>query len=463
MNRQRGQVLPFSAAFLVVCLSLFLFAANTAQLGVEKTRVTNAADAAAYSAGIVHARALNFTAYTNRAIIANQVAVAQTLSLLNEINHISSTYTATSASVVGEFITGGSWASVPADAAGRDRWARQGVLTAGSLIAQFYGYSPEQFVQYIIPYSNYIGSGLISASSFASLMLEVQQRLLWAPGELTLNYKAMQAAREVARAMDPAIEVDYLIVSAVTEGAPSIVNYYEGEDRRRLLNVVMASLDPVVVNRDENAYSALLATCAGARTGFQRRGGTRMSDDMDYWVASDDQNYRYLSPRWYNPCRTRTADEFEGARASVGGGITESGTGSYIAYVYNNESLDSYLQYARYNGMAAIYDIETPGSTSATQHRAGFTVLARKHKTRTTTSGHVPDITPSGDLDLYSGVPSRIDELAALSRGEVLYHRPPRSDGRVEYPSLYNPFWTVRLTTPRAEDYAEYATLMGMD
>ncbi len=446
----------------MVCLALFLFAANTAQLGVEKTRVTNAADAAAYSAGVVHARALNFTAYTNRAIIANQVAVAQTLSLLNEINHIASTYTATSANVVEEIITGGLWSSIPADDDGRERFAAHGVLTAGSLVAQFYGYSPEQFVQYIVPYSNYIGSALVSASSFASLVLEVQQRLLWAPGEVTLNHMAMQAARNVANAMDPGIEVDYSYYTALTQGAPSIVRYYQDDNRRRLLNVVMASLDPVIVNRDENAYSALMQMCPGARTGFQRRGGTRMSDDMDYWTASDTQDYRYLRAVWYNRCRTRTSDHFEGAQATVGGGIDEAGTGSYIAYVQSSESLDSYLQYARYNGMANIHDIDNASSTSPTQHRGGFTVLAKKHKTRTTTSGHAPGITPTGDLELFSGVPNRVDELAALSRAEVLYHRPPRSDGRVEYPSLYNPFWTVRLRMPLAEDYAEYAARTGM-
>jgi hypothetical protein len=461
---ERGQVLPFSAAFLVVCLALFLFAANTAQMSVEKTRVTNAADAAAYSAGVVHARALNFSAYSNRAIIANQVAVAQSLSLLNELNHIASTYTATDASVVETMLEGGAWSSVPGDEDGRERFATHGVLAAGSLIAQFYGYSPEQFINYIIPYTNYVGAALVSAASFASLILEVQQAALWAPSDLTLNHRAMRAAKEVAHAMDPQIDVDYLWLGPlmrgeITQGAPAIVTAYDGDDRRRLLNVIMDSLDPVILNRDENAYSALLRVCSGARTGFERRGGTRMSDDMDYWIASDRQAYRYLRPSWINPCRTRTADQFEGATARVGGGIDEDGEGSYVSYVHNDESLDSYLQYARYNGMATIYDIDEPTETSALQHRAGFTVLAQKRKVHTNTSGHTPAVTPTGDLDLYGGVPTRVPELAALSRAQILYHRPPRSDGRLEYPSLYNPFWTVRLTQPEAADYVEQAAI----
>ncbi len=451
-----GQILPFAAAFLVLCCALFYFAANTGQLTVEKTRVTNAADAAAYSAGVVQARALNLTAYSNRAIIANQVAVAQALSLTNELNHITSTYTATDSSVVEELVTGGIWANIPIDGAGRERFATHAVLTAGSLVAQFYGYSPQQFVQYLIPYTNYVGAGLVSAASFASLLLETQQQMLWAAGEITVNQRSMVAGRSAAAAMDPAIKVDYIYGSTMEGAAPSMVRRYDDGDRERIQRVVLDALDPVILNRDEDAHSALLRSCFGARTGFERRGGTFMPD-LDHWSVNDNQTYRYLSPRWYNPCRTRNSDEFEGARATVGGGMSEAGTGEYVSFVNNTESLDQYFQYARYNGMARVYDIKDNTDTSATQHRPGFSVYAHKPKTATKTSGHNEAMSPSGRLELFAAVNSTVTDLGALARAEILYDRPPRSDGKVEYPNLYNPFWTVRLVRPRAEDYVEYA------
>ncbi len=54
---------------------------NTSQLTRDKMKVQNAADAVAYSSAVLEARHLNFTAYTNRAMIANEVAIAQTIGL----------------------------------------------------------------------------------------------------------------------------------------------------------------------------------------------------------------------------------------------------------------------------------------------------------------------------------------------------------------------------------------------
>lgn len=57
----------------------FLF--NTGQMTAEKTRLVTTADAVAHGTGVMQARALNFDAYANRALVANEVLVAQTVSL----------------------------------------------------------------------------------------------------------------------------------------------------------------------------------------------------------------------------------------------------------------------------------------------------------------------------------------------------------------------------------------------
>jgi hypothetical protein len=54
---------------------------NSSLLVNTKSQLQNAADAGAYTAGLLQARDHNFSAYTNRAMIANQVAVAQFVSL----------------------------------------------------------------------------------------------------------------------------------------------------------------------------------------------------------------------------------------------------------------------------------------------------------------------------------------------------------------------------------------------
>lgn len=81
IHRQSGQALPLGMALLIVGILGGLLVYNTGQTAATKTRVTNAADAAAYSGLQWQARALNFAAYTNRAMLANQVSLAQAVSL----------------------------------------------------------------------------------------------------------------------------------------------------------------------------------------------------------------------------------------------------------------------------------------------------------------------------------------------------------------------------------------------
>ena len=79
-HRQRGQVLPLATLLLLAVAATLFYMFNGGQLVQEKLRLTNTADAVAYSAGVFEARMLNYDAYTNRAIIANQIAIGQAAS-----------------------------------------------------------------------------------------------------------------------------------------------------------------------------------------------------------------------------------------------------------------------------------------------------------------------------------------------------------------------------------------------
>ena len=80
-QKQKGQVLPLGLALVVFgmlgCFVLF----NTGQVATDKMRLANTADAAAFSGTLWQARALNFQSYTNRAMVANQVSIAQAVTL----------------------------------------------------------------------------------------------------------------------------------------------------------------------------------------------------------------------------------------------------------------------------------------------------------------------------------------------------------------------------------------------
>jgi hypothetical protein len=91
-TRMRGQALVFTLVFAASAglVSLLLF--NSGLLANTKTGLQNAADAGAYSAALLQARDHNFSAYTNRAMVANQVAVAQLVSMKSYLEDAANTH-----------------------------------------------------------------------------------------------------------------------------------------------------------------------------------------------------------------------------------------------------------------------------------------------------------------------------------------------------------------------------------
>lgn len=92
MHRQRGQALVFIAVTAVIVLLATLATFNVGQLSYHRVKLQNTADAAVYSAAVSHARELNFSAYMNRGVIANQVQVAQLVSLVGWARNFENTY-----------------------------------------------------------------------------------------------------------------------------------------------------------------------------------------------------------------------------------------------------------------------------------------------------------------------------------------------------------------------------------
>ncbi len=84
---QQGQAAVYVYLFLAVLVVSLLFLYKAGKLTSDKIQLQNAADAAAYSASLVEARDLNFAAYMNRAIVANEVAIGQMVGLASWAYH----------------------------------------------------------------------------------------------------------------------------------------------------------------------------------------------------------------------------------------------------------------------------------------------------------------------------------------------------------------------------------------
>jgi len=81
VRAQRGQALVFGTLWLIPLLVLLLALYTAGQFATAKVELQNTADASAYSVATIAARDYNFSAYMNRAMVANQVAVGQWVGL----------------------------------------------------------------------------------------------------------------------------------------------------------------------------------------------------------------------------------------------------------------------------------------------------------------------------------------------------------------------------------------------
>ena len=88
--RQRGQSAIFVLLFLGVVLVSLNYLYKQGRITSDKMQMQNAADAAAYGTSLIEARDLNFAAYMNRAIVANEVAIGQMVGLASWAFHLQS-------------------------------------------------------------------------------------------------------------------------------------------------------------------------------------------------------------------------------------------------------------------------------------------------------------------------------------------------------------------------------------
>ncbi len=85
--RQKGQAMVFGLLFLAVVLMALLALFNQGQLVNHRVQLENTADASVYSQAKLAARNQNFMAYTNRAMVANEVSIGQMVALLSWAKH----------------------------------------------------------------------------------------------------------------------------------------------------------------------------------------------------------------------------------------------------------------------------------------------------------------------------------------------------------------------------------------
>lgn len=448
--RQQGQALVYGLFVLIGGLAALFFLFNTGQLSREKTKLVNTADAVAYSAGVMNARALNFVAYTNRALIANEVTIAQLVSL-------------------------SSWAQYVQTHA-------ESTARLGCEVPQYAEPTVKGMVEYAPVCVGLFYANATGAVEAAAQAVQLVTEVAVLPAEAAkFALQAAQAAMAVAlpavrqTVMDEVAQANYagdgdVVVDAMPlkDGFADFddqpfMHRYSGDERERFKQAALAAtgLDPFVPSRRWRS-EASAPTCVDLGLHFddvQRAGGTTLVG-YDEWRALDTVSmWRYrLRGRWVPRCRSGEDPLGYGAQGAGDG----SGGNGDAPGARDNPRATSMASSSdwHYSGLPSFYGLSAAAlsrggiGSSPLDPRLDFAVRVMRDAAQTRTSDARSTVRPSQRLNRYSGQPAR-GIYAAVSASQVHFERPsPRADGQAELASLFNPYWQVRLI-----DAAPYAAM----
>jgi hypothetical protein len=447
MGREKGQALIYGLFVLVAGLVALFFLFNTGQLIAEKTKLVNTADAVAYSAGVMHARALNFDAYTNRALMANEVMIAQAVSIASWTRHV-----ALHTHNVPPLLCYNIYTAIP---------PRLGLLyyTAAcfGLSIGPVGAAADEVDRTVQD----IAREAVRSSEAAKVLLQGAQQAM-AASFLPARARLMQQVADANYAGDGSVNVAALPLTdgyVFFDGEPFIKSY-GGAGRGRFKEAALSAAykDSFVEQRswsERSPWPCLISSGAD----FKRRGGTGMVG-LDEWKAVDTAALHRWHPDW-SWSGFDCDDEPElplGYGSQIASKARQEQDGGNYGGVRDNPVTHSRAASVasadwRYSGLPTFDELSGPALAQA-DPRLKFAVALTRDQAQTKTSAGTSAIRPSGRIAIYQG-PMAAGRLSAVSTSEVFFRRPTaRIDGQFELGSLFNPYWQVHLIPNSAADVA---------
>ena len=482
---QQGQALIYGIFVMIGSLTALFFLFNTGQLSSEKTKLVNTADAVAYSAAVMHARALNFDAYNNRALVANDVLVAQMVSL-SSWGQYAKNHAENLVSVFPECaVSNGAGAAVDAFFKVSPLYAAMCFLTvrhASTTIAEVASEIPP-VAQHVIDAVELNKTAIKAAQDY----LHDQSRFEAARGNVMQEVANNNYANDGTVTVEP-VTGSGGAVSSMTDDWKVSTTHYTGEDRKRIGEVakLAAYSDKFVETRRWDA-EALVPSPFGIKcfvgryfNSVKRRGGTELVG-LDEWQAEDTESYwEWRQERSglfgiFSSCKSRENPIGWGEQRAYPDGKEQDGGGARLGDspttnpgAHSRASSD---QWTNYSGLPSFYDL-SPDWLDKPDPRMKFAVRVVRAKADVRTSDGASQIRPSEHINKFDGnLASGV--MAAIATGEVYFARPWFNKGDETYTtgdttyivtrnqyavkhgnpdtreigSLFNPYWQVRLVT----------------
>jgi hypothetical protein len=427
-GRIAGQALVVALAFAALLAGGSLLVFSLGQTVNDKLRLQNAADAAAYSAALWEARSLNFQAYTNRAIVANEVAIAQFVSLRSWSSYVGRTLD--NASLVTSWLppVGRALAAVAQGWRGVDRTLQSSLPAAEAAISHWN----------------------VDALTIAQSVMH-QQALIGAADLVT----------EVAAANEPRAVVSSATRLFEARNASTWQNGLTARYRRgggelqRFGELLQSARDGFSATR----RAELLPS--NPFVDIRKRGGTDLVGEY-VWRGMDTLalHVDLLFGSSEVPIGWGAAEERRLAvrtRGVHGGSWRDNPRTSRLAD-------RAMLAREGYAGLPEIRDVIQPRRQQDLRLRYSVGLSLPQERIRTAdremTSGiGLPD---GSTFDLQPSLSG--GGLHALSTAEIFFRRPvPRADRRREFPSLFNPYWQAHLVAVDAPVRLLSAPSRGLD
>jgi hypothetical protein len=436
--RQTGQSAVLFLAFLAAMLGSLLVVFNVGQTTNAKMRAMNAADAAAYSGALWEARTLNLQAYLNRAMVANEVAIAQSVSLRSWIDYLK------------RFANNISDVTLVIPGVDEVTTAIAEVMT-----------ELDQVTQEVLPLAESALRLLNTATSDAEVIINVSGAVVAA--NLASSVASSNGAT-ISAGGDALMVRDAIQWTKFTQTYSKSTGVVPSDGRTRLRAVTLDSRDGFTQTRNWSLGGPPAAE-------FKKQGGTDLLG-FDSWKGLDSSQF----DTFFVPGKGWTVKVpigWGGAQAysTEKYGYGQNGTGNNwtsldgrLAVRVSNESPNaakitgstSTSAFPNYRDIANMNQLPAPQRVADVH--LPFAVEVLINKTAVNTSDNTSDISmhhpttvlPDGTVvDHHSNFASGDKGVFALSQACVRFSRPygATRTGGLEYPSLFNPYWRASLAT----------------
>jgi hypothetical protein len=424
---QSGQALIPAMVFAILLAGGSLLVFTWGQAVNDKLRLQNAADAAAYSAALWEARSLNFQAYSNRAIVANEVAIAQFVSLR-------------------------SWSSYVGRTLGNLSRVTTWLPSVGqALAAAAQGWSAvDQTLQTALPplesaISHWDADVLVTAESV------MHQQAIVGAADLVTQVTAVNEPRAVVSTATRLLQVR----NAKGWQDALTAKYRRGSgELARFGSLLTDARDGFSASRRAEFVPSNPLVSVTKRGGtdligeYSWRGMDTLSVHINYLLGSAE------IPLGWGAAENRLQPI--ATRGYHGGSWQDNPRASRLAD-------RAMLVQQGYAGLPEIRDIIRPNQQTDLRLRYAVALSLPGDRIRTA-DRELTSVIELPDGDAWNLKPAySADALHALAAAELYFRRPvPRADGRQEYPSLFNPYWQAHLVDVDATERALTAPSRGL-